>query len=82
VKIDPKAFMEQTLFAVVSEGVKKAFQQCQLGQCSTFSLGFVCSKCSRPVCQRHGYVTASVSRKPQIVCVSCIVDEHEELWKK
>jgi len=79
---DMKLPVEQKIFGLVAEGVKRAFQPCQSPGCSAFSLGFVCARCSRPVCQRHGYVTASINPKPQIVCVSCIVDAHEELWKK
>ncbi len=59
-------------------GAAQAFAGCELGDCQKHSLGIVCACCSRRVCQRHAYVTASVPPKP--ICVSCIMEEHRELW--
>ncbi len=59
-------------------GAAQVFSGCELGDCNKHSLGIVCTMCSRRICQRHAYVTASVPPKP--ICVSCIMEEHRELW--
>ncbi|NCA16898.1 MAG: hypothetical protein EBS90_07610 [Betaproteobacteria bacterium] len=70
------------LIVFVREAASRVFMPCGLAGCHAHSLGFVCSTCSRPCCQRHAYIrpAAVLRRENAVVCVSCIVDEHKELW--
>jgi hypothetical protein len=64
-------------FKFASERLRTAFEPCRLPGCTNLSLGFICSVCSRYVCQKHAYVKASP--KPEMLCASCVIDEHPEL---
>jgi hypothetical protein len=46
------------------------FRQCGVPGCQKFSLGLVCTKCSRFACQNHIYLSATVPPHP--VCEECI----------
>lgn len=58
----------------VASGV---FKECSVGDCEKFSLGFVCSQCSRFACNNHLYFKMGAPPKP--VCAACVVLSHEEL---
>jgi hypothetical protein len=64
----------------VKDRLRTAFEPCRILSCTKLSLGFVCSRCSRYVCQNHAYVKAAP--KPETLCASCVVDEHPELWEE
>lgn len=66
-------------FGVLKEVVAKVFARCQVGECTLFSLGIVCDRCSRRVCLRHGYVT--LGAPPTSVCASCVITDHPELLR-
>jgi hypothetical protein len=52
---------------------------CQLPGCAKFSLGLRCAQCTRALCLTHAYVTPAT--KPQVICCSCIVDRHPEMFE-
>jgi hypothetical protein len=47
-----------------------AFKTCSRPGCKAHSMGFICSTCSRFVCNEHGYWTLAV--RPQVICEACI----------
>lgn len=59
-------------------GLKKVATPCGVGDCRAHSLGAVCIGCGRSVCLRHGYATLALPPRP--ICVSCIVDDHPDLF--
>lgn len=65
-------------FQMVASRLRTVFEPCRIEGCRKLSLGFVCSRCSRYVCQHHAYVKAAPT--PETLCASCVVDEHPELW--
>lgn len=75
---DPMQNARNVAFQFVASRLRTAFEPCRIPSCHKLSLGFVCSRCSRYVCQHHAYVKASP--KPETLCASCVVDEHPELW--
>lgn len=72
-KIDP-----QQIVALLASSAAKVFEPCRIPGCAAHSLGFVCVGCSRYTCQRHTYLRATVPA--QVLCISCLVEEHRELW--
>lgn len=76
--VTKRGFQIEDALSLFVQGAAQVFTQCQLGDCTKHSLGLICSMCSRAVCQRHAYVTASVPPKP--ICCSCIMEAHRELW--
>lgn len=72
-KIDP-----QQVVAFLASSAAKVFEPCRIQGCTAHSLGFVCGTCSRFTCQRHTYLRPVVPA--QIVCISCLVEDHRELW--
>lgn len=50
-----------------------AFEECEVEGCKHKSLGFVCSECSRYVCQSHYYLSPTPQIPPKVVCVRCIL---------
>ena len=69
----------QQLLALLTHGLKKVFEPCRIPGCTAHSLGFVCGACARYVCQRHAYLSPSAMK---VVCASCIMEEHRELWSE
>ena len=49
--------------------------ECGCAGCGNFTLGGVCSQCSRHACTRHLFM--SVSLPPQATCAECIATEFE-----
>jgi hypothetical protein len=68
------------VFKLAAQRMRTVFEPCRLPGCQKLSLGFICARCSRYVCQHHAYVKASP--KPETICASCVVDEHPELWEE
>ena len=58
------------VMGAAAEAVAEHFHQCGVPGGAKFSLGFVCSKCSRFACQAHVYLTAAMPPAP--VCEECI----------
>jgi len=71
------SILNAQLMEMLTQGAAKIFAPCGLPGCHAHSLGLVCKACSRFSCQRHSYASAS---PPRIICVSCIMEEHRELW--
>lgn len=58
---------------VAAKFVAAAFESCEVQGCNKKSLGFVCSQCSRFVCQGHYYLAPVAQIPPKVVCVRCIL---------
>lgn len=67
-------------FAFIAQLVDQVFAHCECGNCKFYSLGVVCSSCSRRVCLRHGVVT--LTSPPVAKCVPCLLADHADLLKK
>jgi hypothetical protein len=59
----------------VHRKVGEHLDACKVLDCDKFSLGGVCSLCSRHACTGHLYLTASIP--PVLKCVECIVMDVE-----
>lgn len=65
---------------MVREAASGVFKTCTVGDCTKFSLGFVCSECSRFACNKHLYFRMGAPPKP--VCAACVIGSHEELLEE
>lgn len=59
----------------VHQVVGKHLDQCNVTGCIRFSVGGVCSACSRYACSGHTYLTVAVP--PTLMCAECIASEFE-----
>lgn len=58
---------------VAAKFLASAFETCDVEGCKNKSLGVVCSRCSRFVCQGHYYLAPVAQIPPKVVCVRCIL---------
>ena len=64
----------------VKELAGQYFNECGIQSCAKHSMGFVCSSCSRFVCNKHIYWR--LSPKPLPVCAACVLASHPELFEE
>lgn len=62
-----------TLGQMAVHMLSNAFESCEVSGCKHKSLGFVCSECSRFICQSHYYLAPTTQIPPKVVCVRCIL---------
>lgn len=65
--------VQSTLGQLAVHILANAFEGCEVEGCKHKSLGFVCSDCSRYVCQSHYYLSPTPQIPPKVVCVRCIL---------
>jgi hypothetical protein len=57
------------------QAVGKHLDECKVTDCNRFSVGGVCSQCSRHACTAHLYLTAAIP--PALMCTECILLDFE-----
>jgi hypothetical protein len=71
------------LVALTRHVVENNMNACAFRECGKFSVGAVCSTCSRYVCLHHAYVRVQLPpRKPLVLCAACVILEHEDLLRE